>query len=239
MKKVAKPASAKPPAKAAPKSAKGRKPAAPSDEDLPVVTDDPKLKFLEGLTPFQIDFHDDHWRIRDTLHYTRVDTPDGPRMKVRRKVYGELTRDAQLRLRLAETQDVCRRLGWAVPVGLAPSGEPHYGQDGNGRYLTTPPARPTAVAAPPDAGPTTVRPAAGKKPGVVAKIVEILRAASKKNPVTKEEVLKQLVAAFPERSPQAMKSTVASQIPSCLRIEKKLIVETDKKGGFWLPPAKK
>lgn len=239
MKKVAKPATAKRPAKAGPKPA-DRKPHAVKDEDLPVVTDDPKLKFLEGLTSLQIDFHDDHWRIRDTLHYTRVDTPDGPRMKVRRKVYGEMTKDAQLRLRLADVQETCRRLRWPIPIGLAPSGEPYYGKDASGRYLTTAP-KPTEVVADREqpTGPVVVRAVAGKKPGVVARIVEILRAASKKKPVTKEEVLKRLVEAFPERSPQAMKSTVASQIPSCLRIEKGLIVETDKKGGFWLPPEKK
>lgn len=73
-----------------------------------------------------------------------------------------------------------------------------------------------------------------KKPGVVAEIVNILKRASKKKPITKAQILDQLVKKFPDRAPHAMKNTISSQVPSALWTEKKLKVATNDKGGFWL-----
>lgn len=73
------------------------------------------------------------------------------------------------------------------------------------------------------------------KPGVITRIIEVLRAASKKSPVTREEILKDLVRSFPDREERAMRSTVGSQVPSALKTEKGLIVQTDGNGGYWLP----
>ena len=75
---------------------------------------------------------------------------------------------------------------------------------------------------------------AQKKPGVITRIIELLRDATKKKPITKEEVLADLVKKFPEREAQGMKNTIGSQIPSGLRTEKKLICQTNGKSGWWL-----
>ncbi len=75
-----------------------------------------------------------------------------------------------------------------------------------------------------------------KRPGVIAKIVEVLRAASKKNPVTKDQLLKTLCETFPEREKDAMRGTVSSQVPNGLLKEKNLTVHhTADKSGWWLP----
>lgn len=78
---------------------------------------------------------------------------------------------------------------------------------------------------------------AAKKPrgvGVIATILECLRTASKKKPVSKEEILKRLIEAFPDRQPQAMKSTISSQIPSGLKVEKGIIVQGSNEKGWWV-----
>jgi hypothetical protein len=97
-------------------------------------------------------------------------------------------------------------------------------EDGKPKYV---PAGGTAVH-------ETGRRLTKKKPGVITRIVELLRAATKKKPITKEEILADLVKQFPDRVPQAMKSTISSQVPSCLKTEKGLIVKTNGKGGYWL-----
>ena len=72
------------------------------------------------------------------------------------------------------------------------------------------------------------------RPGVVDKILAVLRTGTKKKPVTRAQILKELVAAFPERDPEKMKKTVASQVPHCLLTEKKIVVSTDGAGGYWI-----
>lgn len=92
------------------------------------------------------------------------------------------------------------------------------------------------TAAKPEAGAKSpAKPGSPKKPGVIAAIVRELTAASKKKPATKEAVLAVLVSEFPERGEKAMRSTISSQVPSGLKTEKGLIVQTDGKGGWWLP----
>jgi len=73
------------------------------------------------------------------------------------------------------------------------------------------------------------------RPGVIATLITLLRSASKKAPMTKEQLLAGMVKAFPDRQPQAMKSTISSQVPNAMLKEKGLQCLTDGKGGWWLP----
>lgn len=71
------------------------------------------------------------------------------------------------------------------------------------------------------------------KPGVIAAMIRILKSATEVMPVTKEEVLKQLVELFPERDRKAMASTISSQIPSGLKKEKNIDVQRNTE-GYWI-----
>lgn len=71
--------------------------------------------------------------------------------------------------------------------------------------------------------------------GVIATIIAELRKANAKKPTTKEKILAVLVKKFPDRDPKAMKSTISSQVPSGLRTEKGLEVQSNDK-GVWLDP---
>ena len=88
-------------------------------------------------------------------------------------------------------------------------------------------------------GDKLVKSDAPKRPGVIQTILECLRGASSKNPVTKDDILKVLVKRFPDRPEAAMKSTLNSQVPSGLRAEKDLECESkelpDGGKGWWLP----
>lgn len=71
------------------------------------------------------------------------------------------------------------------------------------------------------------------RPGVITRIIELLSKATEKKPITKAEILADLKVQFPDRAENAMKSTISSQVPSGLKVEKKIIVH--KKGdGFWI-----
>jgi hypothetical protein len=73
-----------------------------------------------------------------------------------------------------------------------------------------------------------------KKPGVIACIKEFLFEASESSPITKEEILVKLVARFPDRPADSMRSTVYQQVPNKLR---KAGFPVKKNGhGYWLPP---
>lgn len=76
---------------------------------------------------------------------------------------------------------------------------------------------------------------APRRPGVITRIIEVLKEASPKSPATKESILAALVVSFPDREQKAMRNTVSSQVPSALKAEKGIVVQTDGKGGFWLP----
>lgn len=56
-----------------------------------------------------------------------------------------------------------------------------------------------------------------KGPGVIAYILELLKKASKKNPISKADILSALTEKFPERKEDSMKSTINHQVPSMLR----------------------
>jgi hypothetical protein len=65
--------------------------------------------------------------------------------------------------------------------------------------------------------------------GVVATIIECL----KKKPCTKEQILNHLIKKFPDRG-EKMRSTVNTYVPFRLNFDKKLNVQTDKDGKFFI-----
>lgn len=75
-----------------------------------------------------------------------------------------------------------------------------------------------------------------KRPGVLAKLVELLVNASEASPITKVGILDALCVAFPERDRIKMKATLDMQLPSGLRYEKGFVVSKNDK-GYWLPAA--
>lgn len=77
-------------------------------------------------------------------------------------------------------------------------------------------------------------PRAPRGVGVIATIIECLKGATKKKPISKETILKVLIEKFPDRQPGAMKSTISSQIPSGLKVEKKIEVQGSNEKGWWL-----
>lgn len=77
-----------------------------------------------------------------------------------------------------------------------------------------------------------------KGPGVIDSIVSILKGASMKEPVTKEEIHKQLCELFPERNKDSMKTTVGIQVPSRLGKDREITVKKNE-NGYWIPKNKK
>lgn len=73
-----------------------------------------------------------------------------------------------------------------------------------------------------------------QKPGVIKTIIGYLEAASKKKPITREEIVKRLTKEFPDREVKAMSSTVSSQVPGALLVEKGIKVSGEKTRGFWI-----
>lgn len=84
----------------------------------------------------------------------------------------------------------------------------------------------------------TSRLARPKGKGVIATIIEVLESATKKKPATYAFIRDRLAKEFPDRPPAGMKSTVASQVPNGLWSEKKIKVQTDGRGGFWIEKKK-
>ena len=65
------------------------------------------------------------------------------------------------------------------------------------------------------------------KPGVIATIIDLL----KKGPITKADILAELVKTFPDREEKAMKSTINIQVPGRIIKDKGLdVVEVKDKG---------
>lgn len=65
-----------------------------------------------------------------------------------------------------------------------------------------------------------------KRPGVIACIVEMLRNANADTPISKLDILTELVKRFPERGSDKLQATLTMQVPSGLLIEKKIKVQT-------------
>lgn len=72
-----------------------------------------------------------------------------------------------------------------------------------------------------------------KGPGVIASIIEFLKEASSKNPISKADLVKKLAKRFPDRGEDSMKSTVNIQVPSRLVKDKDLNVKKND-DGYWI-----
>ena len=75
----------------------------------------------------------------------------------------------------------------------------------------------------------------GKTPGVIHSIIEFLKAGSKARPVTKQDIIQQLHARFPDRSVTSMTNTVNIQVPNRLRVDRDITVHKNDK-GYWVNP---
>lgn len=79
-----------------------------------------------------------------------------------------------------------------------------------------------------------------KGPGVIASIVEFLKAASSKSPLTKDQLADKLAKRFPDRERESMLRTINVQVPNRLKTDKELDVKA-KDGaegepkGYWIP----
>jgi len=73
-----------------------------------------------------------------------------------------------------------------------------------------------------------------KKVGVIASIVEFLSASDEKKPMTKETLLGKLEKRFPDRESKSMISTIATQVPSRLKLSKGIICSKNNEGGWWI-----
>lgn len=65
-----------------------------------------------------------------------------------------------------------------------------------------------------------------KKPGVIDTILASLKAASKDSPLTKKDIVKKLVKAFPARAEDSMAKTVNVQVPTRLGTDREVKVKT-------------
>lgn len=72
-----------------------------------------------------------------------------------------------------------------------------------------------------------------QRPGVLAHIENLLRAASAEAPISKAEILASLVVAFADREEAKMKTTVAMQVPSGFKIEKGYIITKVEGRGYY------
>lgn len=76
---------------------------------------------------------------------------------------------------------------------------------------------------------------AGKNgaPGIIESIIEFLRTGTSGRPLTKDEVLKRLTKRFPDRSADAMKTTISIQIPSRIKSDRGIVVRKNE-NGYWI-----
>lgn len=72
-----------------------------------------------------------------------------------------------------------------------------------------------------------------KGPGVIASIVEFLKDASEKAPLTKKDVHEKLKERFPDRAPESMWSTINIQIPNRLKVDRNVVVHKNE-NGYWV-----
>jgi hypothetical protein len=75
------------------------------------------------------------------------------------------------------------------------------------------------------------------RPGVIAVMIAELSKGSSDAPVSKESIMETLIQTFKDREPAKMKATLMMQVPSGLRIEKRIIVrksEDKSKPGYWI-----
>lgn len=67
-------------------------------------------------------------------------------------------------------------------------------------------------------------------PGIIADIAMVIEKAGEKG-LSKDEILAELVKKFPERDPEAMRKTIATEEPDRITIEK-LMVEKTPEGKY-------
>ena len=72
-----------------------------------------------------------------------------------------------------------------------------------------------------------------RKPGVISTILDILKAASEKAPVKKEDIVAKLAATFPDRDEDGMRKTVNVQVPTRLGSDKGVTVQKNE-NGYWV-----
>jgi hypothetical protein len=75
-------------------------------------------------------------------------------------------------------------------------------------------------------------------PGVIGSIIEFIQAASKKEPITKQEMADKLAKRFKDRDRDAMMKTINVQVPNRLNKDKKLNVVKHEKGGYYISKKK-
>jgi outer membrane biosynthesis protein TonB len=78
-----------------------------------------------------------------------------------------------------------------------------------------------------------------RKVGICGIILDSLTSASKKNPASKDGILKLLTKKFKDRNPIAMARTINGQIHYNLKKLKNIDVSTNGEGGFWIVSAPK
>ena len=73
-----------------------------------------------------------------------------------------------------------------------------------------------------------------RKPGVIATIAKHVEKATKRKPISKEQLLEILVDEFPDRESDSMKRTIDVQLPARLRKEKDLNIVRNDKGSYYI-----
>lgn len=71
-----------------------------------------------------------------------------------------------------------------------------------------------------------------KKKGVIAKIEELVSAATEKNQITKQEIVQKLIEEFPDRPGDSLKGTVNVQVPGRISRERGINVIKGQKGYY-------
>lgn len=77
------------------------------------------------------------------------------------------------------------------------------------------------------------KPKAAKGPGVIATMIDLLKAASKTKPLSKAELVKKLAAKFPDRDAESMALTVNAQIHGRCVKEGRCKAVHHNEEGYW------
>ena len=143
-----------------------------------------------------------------------------------------LTRDEYWAKELKVRQRDAAAMGMPQPIGITSWGESIMPQAE--RKPFAPKSRIESQNNPATQPRQEEPPKAPRTVGVVQSIIDALKSASKKKPITRDAILKILVKKFPDREASAMKKTISSQVPGALKTEKGIVVSTDGKGGYWI-----
>lgn len=71
------------------------------------------------------------------------------------------------------------------------------------------------------------------RPGVIKEIYSLVKKATKRNPITREEIHEHLVETFPERNAPSLLSTVKTQVPGRINREADFNLTKNKDGAFY------